>query len=142
VRIFGPIGVSEPSVLRAKIIHFGGFLLGGGLSFVTDVGVFQLLNAAAGVPPLMARPFAISLAMVVSWLINRTITFPMPGLPRVREFLHFAALAWVAALLNYAVFALVLWLCPAIWPPTAIFLAALAAMVLAYVNMRYSVFKK
>ncbi len=128
--------------MRARIFHYGGFLLAGGLAFVTDVGVFQLLNVAAGVAALIARPVSISVAMIVSWLINRTVTFPMPGPPRLPEFLHFAALAWVAAAFNYAVFAAVLWGWPEIWKPLAIFVASLAAMVLGYVNMRFSVFRK
>ncbi len=120
--------------------HYGGFLLAGGLAFVTDVAVFQALHAGLAVAPLVARPLSISVAMVVSWAINRTVTFPMPGPPRLSEFLHFAALAWLAAAFNYAVFAALLWLYPALWPPFAIFVASLAAMVLAYLNMRFSVF--
>ena len=134
--------MSEPSALREKVMHFGGFLLAGGLAFFTDVGIFQLLHAGLFVAPLIARALSISVAMVVSWAINRTVTFPMPGPPRLAEFLHFAALAWVAAAFNYGVFALVLWQAPAIWPPLAIFIASLAAMMLAYVNMRFSVFRK
>ena len=133
--------MSEPSALREKLVHYGGFLLAGGLAFLTDVGVFQLLHAGLLVAPLIARPLSISVAMVVSWAINRTVTFPMPGPPHLAEFLHFAALAWVAAAFNYAVFAGVLWQEPAIWPPLAIFIASLAAMALAYANMRFSVFR-
>jgi len=124
------------------MVHYGGFLLAGGTAFVTDVGVFQLLHVGIALPPLIARPLSISVAMVVSWLINRSVTFAMPGPARLAEFLRFAALAWVAAALNYAVFAVVLWVWPAIWPPVAIFIASLAAMVLAYLSMRFAVFKR
>ncbi len=131
----------DTATVRARIKHFGGFLLAGSLAFVTDVGVFQLLHAGLTIAPLIARPLSISVAMVVSWALNRTLTFPVAGPPRLSEFLHFAALAWVAAAFNYAVFAGVLWLYPAIWPPLVIFIASLAAMVLAYLNMRFSVFR-
>jgi putative flippase GtrA len=134
--------VSKRGPSRQTLRHYGGFLLAGGLAFVTDVGVFQLFNVLLSVAPLMARPVSISIAMIVSWAINRTITFPTTSPPTLAEFLHFAAFAWAAAAFNYAVFAALLWAWPELWKPLAIFIASLAAMVMAYVNMRYSVFRR
>ncbi len=128
--------------LRQRITHYGGFLAAGTLAFLTDVSVFQGLHGLLAVAPMIARPLSIAVAMVVSWLINRTVTFKMPGPPSLTEFLRFAAFAWAAAVLNYAVFVATLWIWPAIWPTLAIFLASLAAMVFAYVNMRRSVFRQ
>jgi putative flippase GtrA len=138
--------VSEPSPQATpywrRLAHIGGFLLAGSLAFVTDVAIFQAAYGLLLLPALLARPLSISVAMVVSWLINRRVTFPMPGRPNVSEFLHFAAFAWAAAAFNYMVFAAILWISPAIWPPLAIFFSSLAAMVLAYANMRFSVFRQ
>lgn len=137
-----PETVAEAAKRARRIAHFGGFLAAGTLAFLTDIAVFQSAHDLLSVPALLARPVSISVAMVVSWLINRTVTFPMPGPPRLKEFLHFAAYAWAAAALNYAVFAAGLWLWPNIWLPAAIFVASLAAMGFAYVNMRFAVFRK
>lgn len=127
---------------RDKFAHLAGFVLAGGTAFLTDVGVYELLASVLGAPALIARALSILTAMIVSWLINRTITFPMPDPPRIAEFLHFAALALVASLVNYGVFAVLLWLVPGLWAPAAILVSSLAAMILAYVNMRFSVFRQ
>ena len=126
----------------AKIRHFGAFVAAGTLAFITDVLVFQGLHALFGLHPLLARPPAILVAMVVSWLINRTMTFAMPGPPRLSEFLHFATLAAAASAFNYAIFVCLLWLWPPISATLAIGIAAIGAMLLSYVNMRFSVFRR
>jgi putative flippase GtrA len=126
----------------AHIRHYGGFLAGGTLAFATDVLVFQVLHLALAVPVLLARIGSIAVAMVASWLVNRTVTFAMPEPPTLREFLRFAFLGWSVALFNYAVFAAVILARPEIWPPFAIGVAAIAAMLLAYAGMRFGVFRK
>lgn len=122
--------------------HWSGFLLGGGIAFGVDSAVTMLLTQRAGAPVLLARLAAISLAMVASWLINRTITFPVAGPPALSEFTRFAAVAWMAAALNYAVFAGVIFIAPSFHPVAAIALASLVAMTFSYLGMRFGVFNK
>ena len=122
--------------------HFGGFVIAGGCAFVVDVGVFQVLHEWSGLDPLIARLLSISVAMIVSWLINRTVTFAMPGPPRLREFLHFAAVAWASSAINYGVFAAILLARPATWPVLAIVAATAVAMVASYFGMKLGVFRK
>ena len=122
--------------------HFGGFVLAGGSAFVTDVGIFQLLQGWLGLNPLIARLLSISAAMVVSWLINRTVTFAMPGPPRLAEFLRFAAVAWISSAVNYGVFAAILLARPDIWPVAAIVAATAVAMVVSYFGMKRGVFRE
>ena len=79
--------------------------MAGSVAFAVDAGVLTLLTQAVGMPVLAARLIAISLAMVVSWLINRSLTFQVRTPPALLEFVRFASVAWTAAALNYAVFA-------------------------------------
>lgn len=122
--------------------HWGGFLLGGGTAFAVDAGILMLLTRIVGVPALAARLVAIATAMVVSWLINRTVTFPTGVPPSVGELLRFAAVAWTAAAVNYLVFAGLILLWPVIHPVAAVGLASLVAMCFSYAGMRFGVFRR
>ena len=102
----------------------------------------MLLTRLAGAPVLIARLFAIGAAMLASWLINRTITFPVAGPPSLREFAQFAAIAWIAAAVNYAIFAAIVFLVPNLNPVFGIAAASLCAMSFSYFGMRYGVFTK
>jgi len=128
----------EVSSLR----HFAGFLIAGSLAFITDVAVFHILASLLGIPILIARLLSISMAMVVSFLINRRATFAMPGPPRFREFLRFAAVGWLSSALNYALFAGVMLARPETRPLIAIALATAVSMVVSYLGMRMAVFRK
>ena len=130
--------MSEMSPLR----HYGGFLAAGGSAFLTDVAVFQALHSWAGVNVLIARLLSISLAMAVSFLINRAITFAVPGPPRIIEFLRFAAVGWVSSALNYGLFAGAMLARPETWPILAIVFATAISMVASYAGMRLAVFRK
>ena len=129
---------SRSSPLR----HWSGFVAGGVVAFGVDSAVTLLLTRLAGAPVLIARLAAIALAMIASWLINRTITFPVSGPPSLVEFVRFAAVAWTAAALNYAVFAALIFVEPTLHPIAAIAIASLCAMALSYLGMRFGVFNK
>lgn len=122
--------------------HWGGFVLGGAAAFVTDSAVSMLLARSLDVPLLIARLVAISIAMAVSWSINRTITFPVTAPPSLTEFARFAAVAWGAAAVNYIIFAGLIIAYPGLHPVAAIAVASLFAMVVAYLGMRFGVFRR
>ena len=126
----------------SRLRHFGGFVLAGGTAFVTDVLVFHALTSLAGVNLLIARLLSISVAMVVSFLINRTVTFAMPGAPKLSEFLRFAAVGWMSSGLNYAIFAGVMLARPETWWFLAIVIATVISMGASYMGMRMAVFRK
>jgi len=132
----------RPLLMRAHVRHYGGFVLAGGLAFSTDAAILEGLTRFAGLSPFLARPFGICTAMVVSWLVNRTVTFAMRTPPRLSEFLKFAAVAWSAQALNYCVFALILLAAPQSPPFIALVLACLVAMFFSYTGYRFGVFRK
>lgn len=121
--------------------HYGGFVLGGCLALATDAAILQALHAGLGLTPFLARFPAIACAMVVSWLVNRTVTFAVPEPPSLREFAKFAAVSWFAQAINYTAFAIILLALPGIAPLAALVAASLVAMFAAYVGFCFGVFR-
>jgi putative flippase GtrA len=121
--------------------HYGGFLLAGALALVTDGLILEVLIRTTGFDALFARPFAIAVAMVVSWLVNRTVTFAVMASPSLREFGRFAAVSWTSQAVNYLLFATVLIARPATPPLAALVFASLGAMFVSYFGFRYGVFR-
>ena len=53
--------MSKPaSATSDKLRHVGGFLLAGGLAFLTDVGILEALTRFAGLSPFTGLPRLIS----------------------------------------------------------------------------------
>lgn len=129
----------QPSLTDAG--HWAGFLVAGGLAFLTDAGVLSVLTHF-GVPVLAARLAAIFQAMVVAWLAHRWLTFRMETSPTVQEFLRYAAVAWTSAAINYGVFALILLAWPGTWQMLALFISSIVAMAFSYVGMRFAAFRR
>lgn len=117
-----------------------GFAASGGFAFLTDALTLEALVRFAGLVPAVARLIAIAAAMVVGWYAHRTLTFQIKTRPTVVEFLRYAAVAWVAAAVNYAIFIAILWLWPDTRPLGALVVASLVAMVASYLGMRFGVF--
>jgi putative flippase GtrA len=79
--------------------------------------------------------------MVVSWLVNRRVTFAVKASPSLREFGRFAAVSWTSQAVNYLLFASVLVARPTTPPLLALVFASLAAMFVSYFGFRYGVFR-
>jgi putative flippase GtrA len=124
------------------IRHGLGFLVSGGTAFAVDALVLQLLTALLGLHPIAARLVAISLAMVAGWLMHRTLTFAVPTPPSVAEFLRYAGVAWTAAALNYGLFVLIVLARPGTQPLVALVVSSAAAMIFAYLGMRFAAFRR
>jgi putative flippase GtrA len=122
--------------------HGLGFLVSGGTAFAVDALVLELLTALLGLNPIAARLVAISLAMVAGWLMHRTLTFAVPVRPSVAEFLRYAGVAWAAAAVNYALFVAILLVRDETEPLVALVVSSLAAMVVAYLGMRFAAFRQ
>jgi len=122
--------------------HGLAFVLSGGTAFAVDATVLQGLTALLGVPAIAARVAAIALAMVAGWLMHRTFTFVVATRPSVAEFVRYAGVAWAAAAVNYAVFVLILLARPGTHPLVGLVVSSIAAMVLAYLGMRFGAFHR
>jgi putative flippase GtrA len=122
--------------------HYGGFVLAGLSALATDTAVLSLLTRIGGLSPFVARPFGIVCAMLVSWLINRSLTFRMEAPPSIAEFSRFAGVALTSQIVNYSAFASLLLAFPALVPELALFLACFVSMFVSYAGFRFGVFRK
>jgi putative flippase GtrA len=133
-------GLWRVAINRGYVRHYGGFVLAGVAALVVDTVMLALLTRGAGASPFVARPFGIAMAMVVSFLINRTVTFQAPGRPSFVELSRFAGVSITSQVVNYAVFAGLLVLWPRLVPELALFLACFVSMFVSYVGFRFGVF--
>ena len=78
-----------------------------GLVGVVGAGLDYLALRAAvahGASPYAARPFTLVIAIVVTWWLNRRLTFAAPTPPTWREFGHYAAITATGLCLQLAVY--------------------------------------
>jgi len=84
------------------------FAIIGGIGFVVDGGILTLLNSVYGFSLLQSRICSFSIAVTVTWLLNRHQTFADQKSDRAaREWGRYAAINSIGASLNMGMF---LWL--------------------------------
>ncbi len=120
--------------------HYGGFVFAGLSALATDAAILQVLTIGAGLGPLVARPFGIACALVVSWWINRSVAFAITTPPTWTEFAKFTLASAAAFTVNYLVFAAILLAYPAVHPVLAIVFASVISMFVSYAGYRLGVF--
>lgn len=133
--------------LAARLERVLKFAMTGGIGFVVDVGVLTILtNDHVGIDmnAYVARVFAILVAMTATWLINRRYTFKVHGKVTGRRELvaeggRYGLVAVAAAMVNYGIYALTLYMLPdQIWgsddlqPPFAAVVGSGVAMFFSY----------
>jgi putative flippase GtrA len=121
--------------------HGAGFLASGAIAFTVDALVLLALTAGARLDPFSARLLAIAVAMVAGWMSHRRLTWNVAAPPTLGEFAGYAAVAWLSAAINYAVYAAVLIAWPGTWPLVALVASSLVAMAASYAGMRFGVFR-
>jgi putative flippase GtrA len=136
------VNTGRAACTNGVLRHYGGFALAGSMALATDAAVLTLLTRLAGLSPFLARPVGIAVAMVVSWMINRTVTFKTEAPPSITEFSRFAGVSITSQLVNYAVFAAILLAFPAFEPLVALLLACLVSMFVSYTGFRFGVFRR
>jgi putative flippase GtrA len=80
------------------------FLGVGGLGLITDLAVFTAI-IGYGVPPLAARVVSLAAATLITWRLNRALTFDRSGRRPADEAMRYATVAAAAQAVSYAVFA-------------------------------------
>lgn len=96
------VPAARDSALRARAYELARFLSVGGVAFVVDLGLFNLLRFGPGHllenKPLTAKIISVVAATLVSWLGNRHWTFSQQRTNRpTRELVVFAAINLVCA---------------------------------------------
>lgn len=73
------------------------------------------LAVAHGVSPYVARPFTLIIAIIVTWWLNRSLTFAARTPPTWREFGHYAAITSAGLAIQLVVYWIALYLGAPIW---------------------------
>ena len=117
------------------------FLIVGGLGLITDLATFTLI-LHYGVPPLIARLLSLSIATLVTWRLNRALTFDASGRRQNREAIRYATVTAVAQGTSYLVFAVLTLTILAALPQLAIIVGAAAGALLSYNGHRLFAFAR
>jgi putative flippase GtrA len=81
------------------------FVVVGCIGFIVDGGILTVLNSVYDIGLLQARMVSFSVAVTITWLLNRTRTFADRKDHRmVREWIRYAAVNCLGAFLNLGIF--------------------------------------
>jgi putative flippase GtrA len=122
-----------------KLLRFG---IAGGLGFIVDAGVLTLLLHTTPLGPFIARLFAIALAMLTTWMFNRTFTFGRSGDSLAVEGFRYGSVGVTAALVNYGLYSALLLTMPDLRPLAAMVFATAASMLLSFFGYSRFVFRE
>jgi putative flippase GtrA len=115
------------------------FVIVGGLGLLTDLCLFTIL-AAHGVHPLAARLASLAAATLLTWRLNRALTFARSHRGQAHEAMRYAIVTALAQGTSYAVFAaLVLTILSAL-PHAAVICGAAVGALVSYNGHRLFAF--
>jgi putative flippase GtrA len=127
--------------LAAQLLSF---TLVGVLGLAFDAGVFGLLTHGLSWSIAPARAVSVCGQVLITWALNRAVTFAQHRSPRRgAELVRYAAVQATGLVVNIGVFALCLWLVPALrqMPLTALILGAAAGFAFNFTVLRTLVFR-
>lgn len=122
-----------------RIASFG---LVGAIGFAVDAGVLALLLAFLSPDPFLARLGSMAVALGVTWLLNRTLTFGASDRPVAVEGARYGGIGAASGLVNYLVYSGLLLVLPALHPLLALVAGSAAAMVFSYLGYSRLVFDR
>ena len=127
--------------LFKKLFFFG---IAGVLGFLVDAAALYLIKSFTGI--YLGRLFSFSMAVVVTWVFNRNITFKQSNVDMgvLAEFLKYFSLMIVGGVINLGVYYLLIsssqWLQK--FPILAVAAGCLAGMVANFLTSRFLLYKK
>lgn len=115
------------------------FLGVGSLGLVTDFCVFTILNGYAG-RPLLMRLASIAAATLVTWRLNRALTFEHSGRHPGEEAMRYAIVTATAQGTSYAIFAALILTVLGALPQAALVIGSAVGALVAYNGHRLFAF--
>jgi putative flippase GtrA len=115
------------------------FLAVGGLGLLTDITFFTLV-LMHWPHPLSARLLSLAAATLVTWRLNRALTFDRSGHRQTREALRYAVVTAAAQGTSYAAFALLTYTVFAWLPQAALLIGAAVGTLISYNGHRLFAF--
>jgi len=116
------------------------FLAVGGVGLLSDLAVFTIL-IAHWPHPLRVRLVSLAIATLVTWRLNRALTFDQSGRRQSDEAARYAAVAATAQGVSYAVFAVLVLTVMARHPQVALLIGAGIGALFSYNGHRLFAFK-
>lgn len=118
------------------------FTFVGGLAFLIDSSALYL-GLALGLNLFTGRLFSFFVAASIAWLCHRRITFRLNTPPRFTEWLRFIAANAIGGVINLAIYSVLILSAELFrdYPPIAIGIAALFAMIFNFAASARMVFK-
>jgi len=107
------------------------FLSVGALGLITDLAVFTVV-LAHGLHPLLARLVSLAVATVVTWRLNRALTFERSGHRPSHEVMRYATVAGCAQAVSYVTFAVLVVTVFAATPQLAVLVGAVVGAFVSY----------
>jgi putative flippase GtrA len=117
------------------------FLTVGTLGLMTDLAVFTVV-VAHGSLPLLARLVSLPVATLLTWRLNRVLTFDSSGRRQGREMLRYATVAGCAQAVSYLTFAVLVVTVFAAKPQLAVLLGAAAGALVSYNGQALFTFRR
>lgn len=115
------------------------FLAVGVVGLATDLSILTLLERF-GVHQAVARAVSLAAATLVTWNLNRRLTFTSSGRDPRAELARYALVALLAQGVNYCVFLEILHLEPRTLHALAAILGAIVATAFSYTGQRFVTF--
>ncbi|MCG7506403.1 GtrA family protein [Mesorhizobium retamae] len=122
-----------------RLLRFG---LVGGVGFLADAAILQSLLATTLLDPISARLVSIGLALFVTWLLNRYLTFAPSSRGAVVEGARYGGVGIASSALNYAVYAALILAVPSMVPLAALAIASVVAMGFSFLGYSRLVFDR
>jgi putative flippase GtrA len=107
------------------------FLGVGGAGLITDLAVFTAIPMHAN-HPLAARIVSLAAATLITWRLNRALTFRASGRPQHHEALRYAGVTAISQGTSFAVFSVLVLTVLAMAPQAALIAGAAAGAMVAY----------
>lgn len=126
--------------MKTTTAQFSRFAVIGALGFLVDAGTLTLL-LAFGLDPYLSRAVSITVAVLFTWLGNRTYTFgtrsrTRPG--KAGELMAYAGAMALGAVINFGVYSLLIWQIALFseYPVLAVAVSTLVAMTFNFLSAR------
>jgi putative flippase GtrA len=107
-----------------RLLKFG---IVGVIAFGVDAALLYVGHYILGIDPYLARIFSFVGAFLCNWLLSRRWVFGQPGSPNFREMFRYLGVQAIGNAVSYGVYAIGLWLGPALGPMIWLVIAAAAA---------------
>ena len=120
------------------------FAMVGIVGFCTDAGLLHIGINIFGFGPIIARIPSFTIAVLVTWYLNRKYTFGIPDKSFTESFPPYLSSNFVGMLLNFGIYSFaILWMPDSLgrYPLLALAVGAAVSMVFNYVISRYFIFK-